>query len=245
MLFWTKRKEISSQSALIQPCLPLSPDGAAQAAKAEEWLPDSHLLKISFCLLLSGGHTSLLKRQAYQRLWQDLWQTSCLSHVPHSVSPLLLMLPLKAGTREIVSLAQGSERSGREGCTVVSHKVHYITGAPSTNTLNWSFFFFHCQKDWQCAASQYIKKDACFNLGDFVLHNAPPSWATVLFLCNFRSYEMIHGFCWSWSQPRPFIIVNNLLLLLQGERQGICASQKHMGENSSLEMERLCFSPSS
>lgn len=33
MLFWTKRKETSSQSALIQPCLPLSPDGAVQAVK--------------------------------------------------------------------------------------------------------------------------------------------------------------------------------------------------------------------
>lgn len=148
MFFWTKRKETSSQSTLIQPCLPLSPDGAVQAAKVEEWLPDSHLL-----MILLSGHTSLLKRQGYQRVWQDLWQTSCLSHVSHSMCPLLLLLPLKAGTREIMSLAQGSERSGREGCTVVSHKVHYTTGAPSTYKLSWSFFF-HCQKDWQCAASQ-------------------------------------------------------------------------------------------
>lgn len=43
-----------------------------------------------------------------------------------------------------------------------------------------------------------------------MLHNVPPQPTVLLFLCNFRSYEMIHGFCWSWSQPRPFIIVNNL-----------------------------------
>lgn len=41
----------------------------------------------------------------------------------HSMCLLLLLLPLKIGTCEIMSLAQSSERSGREGCTVGSHKV--------------------------------------------------------------------------------------------------------------------------
>lgn len=59
---------------------------------------------------------------------------------------------------------------------------------------------------------------------------SPHSWATMLFLCNFRSYETIHGFCWSWSQPRPFIIVNNLIIVTGRTPRHLCFPKTHGGE---------------
>lgn len=46
--------------------------------------------------------------------------------------------------------------------------------------------------------NKQTKKDSHFNLDDFVLHNMSPFFPLeperLLFLCNFRSYGMIHGF---------------------------------------------------